>query len=344
MTDMENEKTPTPAPASGPEAPEAPGPAKPAGATGAEPVGVPVPAEKIARRRALLAVAMGLGLVAIVAFAVLGYQSFTARLAAAEKLDRATAMVEDADTIVVRTDAVVRAKMTPDLAEDAREAAGDIDEAAKLLSDAIALMGEAYPDLNDDDRERATLLKDSAEARQEMLVHAPVILEANVSASKALPLAQQGWESLVEADRLSDKAVAAYNKLTKAGVNESQKLNKQAAVVLATAEERFVAAEDAFPAAPFEVYIAYAQTRIKLNRLSQQSDTAWLKGDITKANSVIAEYNREDQKAVKQAKELPSTPEAAIADAFEKAVTNVTDAYYAARDHALAADERLRAY
>lgn len=323
----------------GPEGSEQSAP-RPSAPTGPEPVS----AARFAQRRTALIVAMAIGLVAIVAFAILGYQSFTARLAAAEKLDRATGMVEDADAIVVRVDAVVRAKVTPELAAKARETAVEVEEADRLLSEAIELVDAAFLDLNDDERERAELLKGSAEARQKMLADAPVILEANAQASSAMPEVEEGWEHVLEADRISDKAVAAYNKLTKAGVTESQKLNKQAASVLSKAEERFQAAENTFPAAPFEDYIAYVQTRIRLNRLSQQSDTAWLKGDITKANSVITEYNTLDKKAVEQAKKLPATPETAIADAFEKVAGGVTEAYYAAREAALEADERLRTY
>lgn len=340
MTDEVNPESGAPGPEQSGSEPKAPPVSQPPVVAGPEPVS----AARMAGRRTVLGVALAIGLVSIIAFAILGYQAFTARLAAAEQLDSATALVEDADAIVVRIDAVVRAKVTPELAEKARETSSEVDEAERLLSEAIELIDAAFLDLNDDERERAELLKDSAEARKEMLTDVPVILTANAQASSALPLIEEGWESVLEADRISDKAVASYNKLTKAGVTESQKLNKQAAAVLATAEERFRAAEDAFPAAPFEDYIGYVKTRIKLNRLSQQSDTAWLKGDLTKANSIITEYNTEDKKAVEEAKKLPATPATAIADAFERVASEATDAYYAKREAALEADEKLRTY
>ncbi len=82
--------------------------------------------------------------------------------------------------------------------------------------------------------------------------------------------------------------------------------------------------------------------RISLNRLSQQSDAAWLKGDVKKANEIIATYNTQDAAAIARAKSLPATPEKAIADAYEAAARVATDAYYKARDAATDADESLR--
>ena len=188
-----------------------------------------------------------------------------------------------------------------------------------MLGEAVVLIDAAAPDLTDDERERAELLRKSAETRREMLESAPQILEANAQAAAALPFATKAWASVLEADKLSDKAVASYNKLTKKGVTASRDYNREAAGVLAKANERFEAAEAAFSAAPFETYLDYVATRVALNKLSQRSDKAWLADDVTGANKLIAEYNRQDRKAVKQAEALPSTPEQAIADAYEKA-------------------------
>lgn len=294
------------------------------------------------RRYALLIAVLVLGGLAIIAFLILGFRTFNLRLEAARKLDNATTLVQDSDEVVVRIDEVVRAKVEPDLAERARGAIERVDDADKMLVRAVALIDAARLDLNDDEREQADLLKASAVARRTMLEPAPEILDANAEAASALPLAIEGWKSVLEADRLSDDAVASYNKLTKAGVQKSQKLNKQASSVLSTARERFESAETAFPAGPFEDYVKYVEVRIVMNRLSQRSDTKWLDGDITAANKVIGDYNKQDKKAVALAKKLPPSPEKAVSDAYQETTDAVTDEYYEAREKALAADKALR--
>lgn len=301
--------------------------------------------EKTYRRRRTVALAIAaIVIVALVVFAVLWGRAFTRRMEAAKKLDRATLLVQDADDLVVEIDRVVRARVTTELASQARGAEERVGNAESLLADAIELIDEAAPSLNDDEREQAALLKDTAEARLAMLASAPTLLRLNAEASSALPFAQEAWSATLAADRLSDKAVAAYNKLTKAGVTESKKLNKRAATELATARDRFDAAERAFSQAPFEQYLAYVDARIALNKLSQQSDAAWLKGDISRANSLTDDYNERDRKAVALAKQLPTAPDAAIAEAFASASEQQTLAYEDAFTEALKADGRLREY
>ncbi|HSK47610.1 MAG TPA: hypothetical protein VLA05_06350 [Coriobacteriia bacterium] len=294
------------------------------------------------KRHMLLVAILLIGAVAIVAFLLLGYRTFTLRLDAARRLDQATTLVQDSDRVVVEIDSVVRAEMEPELGEKARDAIQRVDDADVMLTRAVQLIDQARPDLNDDEREQADLLKASAVTRQKMLDPAPEILEANASAASALPPATEGWEGVVEADKVSDRAVTAYNKLTKAGVRDSQKLNRSVAGILKDSRENFESAEDAFPAAPFEQYLKYLGVRIEMNKLSQRSDAAWLKDNLSGANKIIKEYNRKDERAVELAKDLPSTPEQAIAEAYAETTKQLTDEYYAAREKALEADRLLR--
>lgn len=283
-----------------------------------------------------------LGVAALVVFALLGYRQYVARTEAVSKIDQATALVESADEAIVGIDEVVRAKVTPELAQEASGTIASVDKAKADLDKAISLIDAAIPGLGSKDQQRAQLLRASTQRRDEMLEHVPEILSANIQASTALPLATEGWDALVEASKLSSQAVAAYNKLTKDGVTQSRTLNQKAGATLATALEKFNAAEKAFPQAPFEQYVAYIETRIELNKLSQQSDAAWLGGDIAKANSIIATYNVADKRAVSLAGKLPETPQKAISGAFETQTEQLMADYYDARDKALRADEALR--
>lgn len=232
--------------------------------------------------------------------------------------------------------------MTTGLAQSALSAADRVPQAQWQLKDAMEIIEKVQENGGARDRERATLMAAAAQARLDMMEQAPVILRLNAQASEALPLVRDGWDFVLAAAATSDEAVAAYNKLTSSGVKKSRKLNKQAEKELASARAKFVEAEAAFPDVDFEAYIAYIDTRIELNKLSQQSDAAWLDKDTAKANEIIARYNALDATAVSQAQALPTSPELAIARAYEKAAQAPTNAYYNARDAATAADEALR--
>ncbi len=295
-----------------------------------------------ARRRSLIIGGSLVALTLLVLLGMVGYRMFSSQVGAAKKLDAAAVLIEEADAIVVEVDAVVRSDVTTGLAESANAAILRVPEAEWQLKDALGLIGDAKKRGRARDRQRAELLDAAATARLEMLAQGPAILTLNAKASDALPPARAGWEALIAADKTSDEAVAAYNRLNKAGVNRSSKLNKRAESELAEARRQFVTAESVFPEAGFDLYIAYIDTRISMNQLSQQSDAAWLRNETAQANEIIARYNALDQTGIAQAKGLPASPEAAIADAYEKAAQAATVAYYNARDAATAADEALR--
>lgn len=284
-------------------------------------------------------------IVGVVVLAVAGYfayRTWTERSEATRRIDEATALVERADEVVVRVDEVVRAEISSQTAELASSVSSEVPGASALLREAVETIDAAVSDADEVSRERALALKDAALARLDMMSQAPAILDATRGASDALPLATAAWEQALEADRLGKRAVTAYNKLTRAGVRDSSRLNKLAAAELAAAREGMARAEDAFPAAAFESYLAYLDLRIELNKLSQQSDSLWLKDEFAKANAVIVTYNEKDKKAVALAKTLPASPAKAVADAYEASAKAATDEYYAARDRATEADGKVR--
>lgn len=286
-------------------------------------------------------IAGGLGVAVLVAVVAGGALVARSRGASAE-LDRAVALIEGADRLVVEVDEVVRSQVTSELADPVAGAQPKVAQADDLLNEAIKVIEEASPRLSDEQSARASGLTQAATARLDMLAQAPAILDATAKAARALPLATAAWTRVLAADRLSDRAVSAYNKLTDAGVKESQRLNKQVATDLAAAREGFAQAEAAFPEADFEAYLAYVDLRIQLNGLSQRSDADWLAGELAKANAAIVTYNQLDARAVAAAKELPQTPESAVANAYVAVADAATDEYYAARERATEADRQLR--
>jgi hypothetical protein len=315
-----------------------------AAAPAAEPLppGYAAQSAAMSRTRAKWAGA-GVALVVILALLLfMAYRTFTERLQAARNTDTATALIESADVIVVQVDTVVRSEVTSGLAEQARVAAAQVPEATRQLQRAVALLEASSQGTTLDDEQRSAELLDAAKARLDMMEQAPTILRLNQASSEALVPAREGWDGLIAADQKSDRAVAEYNRLTKAGVQRSRTLNKEVAGELAAAREKLALAEQLFPEGPFEEYLAYVDLRISLNQLSQQADAAWLAGNVRKANSIITNLNTQEATAIARAKTLPETPEKAIADAYVAAARQATEAYYRARDAATDADKQLR--
>lgn len=294
------------------------------------------------RRRKRSIIARVAVIVVLAAAAVAGWLWMSTRSDATARLDEAFERVEKADVTVVSVDEVVREEVTTQTATRAEQAKDGIATANELLEKAIAAADDVRPKLDEDGRADARVLVKAAQARLAMLEQAPLILDLNIKASKALVAGAAGWAKVLEADKATRAAAAEYNKLTKVGVTASATHNKTALTALTAARASFDEAEKAFPEAPFETYLAYVDARIALVKLSQQSDALWLKGDVAGANKIIASYNVADKKAVEQGKALPASPETAIADAYEAAAKEATEAYYAARDEAIKADKGLR--
>lgn len=291
------------------------------------------------------AVSFIVAFVVVVAIAVAAYfsvQSVRTRMASAEQLDEATALIKSADATVLDVDAIVRAQVTPELGPKAKAAAEKIPDAQKALLEAIELLEESRDGLNDDEQERADVLKEAAEARVDMLEVAGPILEANVKAAAALPLANEAWDSVLEAEKKIDRAVKEYNRLNKEGVTQSRTLNTQALQHLRTAKAKFQAVRKAFPEAKIDVYIRYIDAKSRLVDLSRQSDDAWLKKDVAKANELAGTYNAEEKKVLALGKKLPAGPAAIVADAYDASAQDNVTAYFLARNKAARADEALR--
>lgn len=292
--------------------------------------------------RAWLVAGIIAGIVLLVVAGLYSYRTWTERSEATSRISEATTLIERADQVVVRVDEVVGAEISSQTAVLAAQVASEVPGASALLREAVETIDASASDADEIGRERALVLKEAALARLDMMSQAPAILDATRGASEALPLATGAWEQALEADRLGQRAVAAYNKLTRAGVRDSSRLNRLAATELTAGREGMGGAEKAFPAATFESYLAYLDLRIEMNKLSQQSDSLWLKDEFAKANAVISTYNEKDRKAVALAKTLPASPAKVVADAYEAAAKAATDEYYAARDRATEADGRVR--
>jgi len=284
------------------------------------------------------------GFVALVVLSMAGiyiYQEMVSRSAALDRLSEATELVRGADAVVIEVDEVVRSTITPELGVSASEAASAAPAAISDLERAQELISEALADLPEERAAEARALADSASARVKMLEQASGILPVNVSAAEALGYVRAGWEHLLEGERLTDKAIEEYNKLTRASVSESQRLNAQAGERFKLALQELQAATRAFPEAGIAGFVKYAESKIALIGISAQADAAFLAGRTREANALSVRFNATEQEVMKQLEALPETPEIAIAGAYERLAGPATTAYFEAREEATRADEAL---
>lgn len=293
-----------------------------------------------ARTRAIVMALVALAL--LLACVPFGWKAVSARLGATAKLDEAYALAKSADAAVIEIDTVIGATIETSTAQRASAAATKLPGAKADLERVVALVDEAWPKLNDDERKQGKLLKEAAAARLAMLAAGAPLLKANEQAALALDPMRTSWASLLEAQRLSALAAAQYNKLTKTSVQASDRYLSQVATGLAGAKAGFGSAATAFPELDVKPYLSYLAQREKLLSLAKQSNAAFLKGDPAKANSVSNQYNALDKQAAAAAAKLPGSPERAIAAAFEEITKADALAYAAARKRAEDADRKIK--
>ncbi len=281
----------------------------------------------------VLAIAVGAGLY--------GYRVSTARRAAVEELDKATKLLQSADLVVLEVDDLIRQKLSDEVGAQAGELLEALPDASAELDLALKTLAGAAPDLPGDRISEAEALADSARARQDMLLSARPILEANEKVAAALSPALAAWDLVLEAEKIADQSVAEYNKLTKDSATAAQTLGTQAGQKLTEARTQFAASDKALPGAKLSRFTNYVDEKLKLLELSKKAISSFLAGDNATANEFSNQFNAKDKQISALAKTLPESPSGPIADAYEAMAGVSTDKYNAARDEATKADAEL---
>jgi hypothetical protein len=264
------------------------------------------------------------------------------RLDAAKKLDRAIGIVNTTGPDMLSADAIIGSEVNTETGGRAAVVLPLLDGTLQQLTEAYALIDAGYPKLTDDEQKQAKRVQEAAKARIDMLGAAPAIISATQNAAIAKWSAEQGWNRLVEADKLARKSVAAYNRHTRRDVTNAKLLNDNAKSGFLAAKALFSQAASAFPEAKLALFVDYADKRLALIAISKKADTLWLAGNGAKAAQLISAYNKGDAGAVAAAKKLPASPVVAIADAYKALTDAPRAAYVTARQKAAEADAALK--
>jgi len=301
---------------------------------------VAAPAHK---RRWWRTAAITILVLALVAGGVLGYQALDRTRVARRHVSEAARLLSEAESSVIAVDAAVRSEITTALVTTAPEAIESAATVTRLLTQASGELDAAEGDVPESDAPLAAALAESIEARLTMMREAAEILKADERAANVIEPARTAWALAAEAETLTVNAVAQYNKHTKAGVEQSTALSKQAATKLTTAGSLLETVSVGFPEADMAPFVSYVDARLKLIAQSQKIDSTWLAGKVVDANRLLDAYNAEEEKVVKQAGALPGTPVSILATAYETLTQDGTRRYFEARDAARDADVKVKA-
>jgi len=247
--------------------------------------------------------------------------------------------VVEEDVLVV--DAAVQADITSEIATQSAEAIELTGSITERLTKAREMIEESLPDLPEEDAPMAEALLASIDAREEMMAEAPVILEANMKAARAIPFADRALEEMKVAEELVVEAAAEFNKHTEAGVRASSAASAKAEERLTDARSLLTSATAEFPEADHSAFLGYVDAKLELVRLSKTIDQLWLDGKIEESNKQLDAYNKRDTEIVAMAKALPGSVRDPIADAYDSITSEAVARYFEARSRARTAGDRV---
>lgn len=297
------------------------------------------------RGRAFTRVIIAVAVIAVFAsLVVYGFRWVTANERvrdARNEVESAARLLDVAEEDLLVVDEVVQADVSSEIATQAAEALVLASSVATELADATSMIERAMLDLPESDLPLAQALLDSAAARATMVDEAPAILEADIMAAGAILLADQALEEIKAAEAHAAQAAVEFNKHTQAGVRASNDASVKAEERLTAARSLLASATVELPGADYAAFTAYIDAKVALIGISKEIDQLWLAGKIEESNKRLAEYNARDTEVVAMAKALPESVRDPIADAYKAATEDAVSRYFAAREVARAAGERV---
>lgn len=268
-----------------------------------------------------------------------GWKLLTRSRTAQRAVSEASALLEGAEDDLLVVDAAVQMDISSSVTTQAVDASALAKSVHSEVTRASTKLSEAMPDLPADLQALAKALKDSADARAEMMQVAPTILEADVKAAAAIGSADQAVAEIKAAEELSAQAVVEFNKHTADGVKASDALSVQADEKLKSAATLFASSAAALPGTDFTAFVNYVSAKLELIALAKEIDSLWLSGNVAGSNTKLATYNQRDAEIVAMSKGLPGSVRDPIADAYTAATKDASAAYFAAREKATSAGD-----
>jgi hypothetical protein len=263
------------------------------------------------------------------------------RMEAAEQMTQAEALLGQANGTVAHIQGTVDTQLSAQAEPSVPSVVAEILVARRELLAAQKLIDQAMPHLTNEEQHRASLMKDTAQARLVMIQGAPSILMASVKAVQAKTLGDRAWRLTLLAGNVEARAARNYSAQSASRVESAAVAMQAVTGQLAEARGLYSQAASAFPDAGFERYVAYIDQRRRQAAQLEDSAVAWLGGNRAQAAEDFAAYQVSAAKSAKVLATLPPAPGNATGTAFRKVAGRAADAYDNARQEALRADRAL---
>lgn len=269
-------------------------------------------------RRARSLALMGAAGIAVVALAAAGvWWAVQASQQTQGELDRAVALVEEADEVVLPFDELAVEGMTADLSAMADDGFRDrYEQMLPQLDEALAKLDEAQADVeraqghlrSPKDLEASNQILVSISARRNMIGAGRDALGCTDDAVAAYVAVREGWAALLAADTAARDAASLASLEGTANIQASLGKTDEAIGGFGTAREDFSLAAGLCPEAGLEPYVDYIGTRIEALEAARASNEAYLADDVDAMVQGNNRYNTLDSQAAALMRTLSQQP------------------------------------
>ena len=266
----------------------------------------PSSVRRLAERIALGAV--GVALVAFVAFSVFAPPSAQRQEVGAQELQDVFDKVDQANTHVAAMSELLANGLSSD--EDARQARELIDQHDGIADEMLRTkkhLNAIRGFLGTDDARAAELLLQGIEGRQDMVEYGMPLLEASLSAYELAPQVQELWQELLDGHAALNASAAHIEIGTTSEVKKALASDKKAKENYERVLQLADGLGQAVPGYDFAAERSYAEKQLQAAGEAIAADEALLDGKTKTAKQHMTSYQQAATEAASIAESLPAT-------------------------------------
>lgn len=305
-------------------------------------------------RRARSVALMAAAGIAVVALAGAGaWWALQASQQTQGELDRAVALVEEADEVILPFDELAVEGMTADLSAMADDGFRTrYEQMTPQLDEALAKLDEAQADAEGAqgslraprDLEASNQILVSISARRNMIGAGRDALGVTDDAVAAYAAVGEGWAQLLAADTAARDAASLASLEGADNIQASLGKTDEAISGFATARDDFAQAAGLCPDAGLSPYVDYINTRIEALEAARASNNAYLADDVDAMVQSNNRYNTLDSQAAALMRTLSQQPTDLVVIDYGRQRETIFQTYMQDRQRAADSDAFLNDY
>lgn len=258
------------------------------------------------------------------------------------RLHQIFAQASQVDSVIVDIDEVLTVALTDASIPKIEAAQKELVVAQRQIANAIKSAEALKKKTPKDEQKEVELVQNSLGVREYILSVSPDLLLANLQAAQALEHADAAWTSLENGVRKSKQAQEKQANPTRAALEESIELNRQAQRDFSTAQSALESATAAFSEADFSPYMQYIEMSRDLATTAIEADQLLLKKQDKAAKQAIKKYNKLSKDAAVMAHENIVSLNSVIMAAYRIKTEALSNQYFSAREKVSSIDKQIR--